>query len=106
MLFLLLALFTITAGPDRAMPCRSHTMCRLQVQGGMTWTKQQPPFRWQLVKDDDQLATAVLEQADTLTPIVVTNGPGRWRVYLVASDGRDIQIDAAILEFVDPRRKI
>lgn len=100
MIALLFALFTITAGPDRSIACRPGTICRLQVQGGMTWMsgKDMPRFHWELVSADPEQSpvTAILERAGTLTPVVVANGPSRWRVELVASDGRDIQIDEAV----------
>jgi len=96
-LILLLATITVNAGPDQSVRfARQPTADSpgfVQLAGIVTGTKA---FQWQFPFPEPEVG-AQLTDPKSLAPKLLIRRPGRYRLWLVASDGKRIVTDEVVI---------
>jgi hypothetical protein len=94
---LLLTTITVNAGPDQTVRfARQPTVDApgfVQLSGIVTGTKA---FQWQFPFPDPEVGVQLTDPRN-LTSKLVIHRPGRYRVWLVASDGKHIVTDEVVI---------
>jgi hypothetical protein len=95
--FLLLVAITVNAGPDQSVRfARQPTADApgfVQLSGIVTGTKA---FQWQFPFPEPQFGVQLTDPRSPAPKLVIYH-PGRYRVWLVASDGKHIVTDEVMI---------
>ena len=94
---LLLAAITVNAGPDQSVRfARQPTADApgiVQLGGIVTGTKA---FQWQFPFPEPEVGVQLTDPR-SIAPKLVIHHPGRYRVWLVASDGKQVVTDEVVI---------